>query len=135
MPFRQHVTYAYFCANNSSHFKEKCVQWCSDKSIFCDKVQGVCTLLSTLGFYTNALAVECLHSNFQTNYTSESKMVMKLYKYELSPPARLAHFVAEICQVDIEYVEVNLSKAEQFSTEFLTINPKVSRFSTSTMWL
>ena len=86
-----------------------------------------------LHFYTIALAVECLHSNFQTNYTSESKMVMKLYKYELSPPARLAHFVAEICQVDIEYVEVNLSKAEQFSTEFLTINPKVSRFSTSTM--
>ena len=89
--------------------------------------------LRLASFYTIALAVECLHSNFQTNYTSESKMVMKLYKYELSPPARLAHFVAEICQVDIEYVEVNLSKAEQFSTEFLTINPKVSRFSTSTM--
>ena len=83
------------------------------------------TFIFTLGFYTIAVAY--------TPYTSESNMVMKLYKYELSPPARLAHFVAELCQVEIEYVEVNLSKAEQFSTEFLTINPKVSRFSAFTM--
>merc|ERR1712172_175513 len=42
----------------------------------------------------------------------------------LSPPARLAKLVAEICEVNPEYVEVNLGKAEQLTAEFLNVNPK-----------
>ena len=53
-------------------------------------------------------------------------MPLKLYKFEFSPPARLTHLVAEICQAKVECIEVDLSKAEQFSSEFLKVNPKVS---------
>eukprot|EP00092_Neocalanus_flemingeri_P006627 GFUD01007150.1.p1 GENE.GFUD01007150.1~~GFUD01007150.1.p1 ORF type:complete len:270 (+),score=71.93 GFUD01007150.1:56-865(+) len=51
-------------------------------------------------------------------------MPLKLYKFRLSPPARLAHLVAELCEANVEYIEVDLSKAEQFSPEFLAVNPK-----------
>jgi len=51
-------------------------------------------------------------------------MTVKLYSFRFSPPARLARLVAEICKVDYQLIEVDLSKAEQFSPEFLTVNPK-----------
>jgi len=51
-------------------------------------------------------------------------MVVKLYTFVFSPPARLAKLVAEICQVDPEYVEVDLGKAEQLTAHFLKVNPK-----------
>ena len=49
---------------------------------------------------------------------------MKLYSFRFSPPARLARLAAEICEVDYKLIEVDLSKAEQFSPEFLAVNPK-----------
>lgn len=51
-------------------------------------------------------------------------MTVKLYTFLFSPPARLAKLAAAICGVEVEHVEVDLSKAEQFSPEYLTINPK-----------
>ena len=51
-------------------------------------------------------------------------MTIKLYSFRFSPPARLAILAAEICSVDYELVEVDLSKAEQFSNEFVALNPK-----------
>ena len=51
-------------------------------------------------------------------------MPLKLYKFRFSPPARLVHLVAELCQANPEYIEVDLSKAEQLSPEFLYINPQ-----------
>jgi len=51
-------------------------------------------------------------------------MVVKLYSFLLSPPARLAKLVAEICEVNAEYIEVDLSRADQISAEFLAVNPK-----------
>ena len=50
-------------------------------------------------------------------------MTVKLYSFCLSPPARLAHLVAELSGVEYEKVEVDLSKAEQFSSEFVAVNP------------
>ena len=51
---------------------------------------------------------------------------MKLFIFNFSPPVRLTHLVAELTKADVEYVEVDLSKAEQFKSEFLRVNPKVS---------
>ena len=51
-------------------------------------------------------------------------MTIKLYSFRFSPPARLAILAAEICSVDYELVEVDLSKAEQFSNEFVAVSPK-----------
>lgn len=51
-------------------------------------------------------------------------MTIKLYTFLLSPPARLAKLVSEICEVNADYIEVDLSKAEQFSPDFLAVNPK-----------
>merc|ERR1712192_190222 len=52
------------------------------------------------------------------------RMGVKLYTFLFSPPARLAKLVAEICEVNPEYVEVNLGKAEQLTAYFLNVNPK-----------
>ena len=37
-------------------------------------------------------------------------MTIKLYTFRFSPPARLAHLVAKIIEVDHHQVEVDLSK-------------------------
>ena len=37
-------------------------------------------------------------------------MTIKLYTFRFSPPARLAHLVAKIIEVDHQQVEVDLSK-------------------------
>jgi len=49
---------------------------------------------------------------------------MKLYTFRFSPPARLAQFTALISGLEPEYVEVDLSKAEQFQAWYTAINAK-----------
>jgi len=51
-------------------------------------------------------------------------MTIKLYTFRFSPPARLAHLVAKIIEVDHHQVEVDLSKGENHSSWFYAINPK-----------
>jgi len=49
---------------------------------------------------------------------------MKLYSFRFSPPARLAQIAASICDVNLELIEVDLSKLEQFEPWYLAINHK-----------
>jgi len=51
-------------------------------------------------------------------------MPNKLYKYDFSPPARLAWLAAKIYDVPTDIIDVDLSKTEQFNKEFLKVNPK-----------
>jgi len=51
-------------------------------------------------------------------------MCTKLYWFRFSPPARLAKLAAAICDVHPDYIEVDLSKGEQFSSWYLAINSK-----------
>jgi len=51
-------------------------------------------------------------------------MTIRLYTFRFSPPARLAKLAAAICGLQPEYIEVDISKAEQFSPEFVAVNPK-----------
>ena len=51
------------------------------------------------------------------------KMRNKLYKFDFSPPARLAWLAAKIYNVPTEIIDVDLSKFEQFNSEFLKVNP------------
>jgi len=50
-------------------------------------------------------------------------MPNKLYKFDFSPPARLAWLAAKIYNVPTEIIDVDLSKFEQFNSEFLKVNP------------
>ena len=51
-------------------------------------------------------------------------MPNNLYKFTFSPPARLAWLTAKIYKVPTEIVDIDLSKREQLSLDFLKINPK-----------
>ena len=53
-------------------------------------------------------------------------MPIKLFIFNFSPCARFTHLVAKLTKAEVEFVEVDLSKAEQLKSEFLTVNPKVS---------
>merc|ERR1712130_318577 len=56
--------------------------------------------------------------------STKSKIKMKLYSFRFSPPARLAQMAASICDVNIDLIEVDLSKLEQFEPWYLAINQK-----------
>ena len=49
-------------------------------------------------------------------------MTIKLYTFRFSPPARLAHLVAKIIEVDHHQVEVDLSKVMMIMMMVITIN-------------
>ena len=51
-------------------------------------------------------------------------MPNKLYKFTFSPPARLAWLAAKIYKVPTDIIDIDLSRAGQFDSEFLKINPK-----------
>lgn len=53
----------------------------------------------------------------------EVKMSLMLYKLNASPPARTAMMVCELFKVPVKMVDVNLSKGEHFSPEYLKRNP------------
>nr|APX61032.1 putative glutathione S-transferase epsilon class member 4 [Leptinotarsa decemlineata] len=50
-------------------------------------------------------------------------MAPKLYWFLDSPPARAVVLVAKQLEVELELIEVNLSKREQYKPEFLKMNP------------
>ena len=49
-------------------------------------------------------------------------MTIKLYTFCFSPPARLAHLVAKMIEVDHHQVEVDLSKVMMIMMMVITIN-------------
>ena len=49
-------------------------------------------------------------------------MTIKLYTFRFSPPARLAHLVAKMIEVDHHQVEVDLSKVILIMMMVITIN-------------
>lgn len=49
-------------------------------------------------------------------------MSLMLYKLNASPPARTAMMVCELFKVPVKMVDVNLSKGEHFSPEYLKVN-------------
>lgn len=50
-------------------------------------------------------------------------MVLKLYKMDISPPARAAMMVTELIKVPVQMVDVNLMKGEHLEPTFLKKNP------------
>ncbi|XP_041983221.1 glutathione S-transferase 1-like [Aricia agestis] len=52
-------------------------------------------------------------------------MVLTLYTFELSPCARAVHMVIhKLGLADVQYVEINVLKKEQFDENYLKINPQ-----------
>ena len=49
-------------------------------------------------------------------------MTIKLYTFCFSPPARLAHLVAKMIEVDHHQIEVDLSKVMMIMIMVITIN-------------
>lgn len=50
-------------------------------------------------------------------------MSLTVYKFCISPPARLVNMVSEICKTNAKYQEVDLSKMEHMALWFLQVNP------------
>ena len=53
-------------------------------------------------------------------------MTIKLYTFRFSPPARLAHLVAKIIEVDHQQVEVDLSKVMMMVVMVMNDNDRLS---------
>ncbi|XP_068619453.1 glutathione S-transferase 1-like [Battus philenor] len=52
-------------------------------------------------------------------------MVLTLYKLDPSPPARAVLMTIHVAKIpDVQYVDVNILEGEQFSKEFLQMNPQ-----------
>lgn len=47
--------------------------------------------------------------------------MIKLYKNDLSPPARAAMMVTELIKVPVQLIDVDLMKAEQRNPDFLKV--------------
>ncbi|XP_026328933.1 glutathione S-transferase 1-like [Hyposmocoma kahamanoa] len=50
-------------------------------------------------------------------------MALKLYKMDISPPARAAMAICDILNVPVEMIDINLQKKEHWAPEFLRKNP------------
>ncbi|CAH4027582.1 unnamed protein product [Pieris brassicae] len=51
-------------------------------------------------------------------------MVLTLYKCDMSPPVRSVLMVIEHLKLPVQFVDVNIIKAEQLTKEFKKINPQ-----------
>lgn len=57
--------------------------------------------------------------NYIINETNMSKII--LYGMTLSPPCRAIQLVAKALNIELEFVEVDLSKREHLTPEFLKV--------------